>query len=150
MAGVVAVTGGISMFMAGAMGLKAMSDMHHLQSGSCEVARSNVFMSKNNVLARQGGGLPSMPEGERIKLERQKAAGIRGGVKKDTPSYLDNVPSKPVAGDTRMKYMGVGKQGANPFNSQSTLTDILDRVPKQSSGGSADYKASVRPEPNRW
>eukprot|EP00184_Porphyridium_aerugineum_P004190 CAMPEP_0184699036 /NCGR_PEP_ID=MMETSP0313-20130426/5447_1 /TAXON_ID=2792 /ORGANISM="Porphyridium aerugineum, Strain SAG 1380-2" /LENGTH=149 /DNA_ID=CAMNT_0027158059 /DNA_START=55 /DNA_END=504 /DNA_ORIENTATION=- len=148
MAGIVAV-GGVSMFMAGAMGLKAMSDYQHMRSGACEVARADVFMVNNNVLARQGEGIPSMPEGERAKIEKQKAAGIRGGVKRDGPTFLEKVPSKPVAGDPRMKYMGIGKQGTNPFNTQGNLTDILAKVPTKAHGASAEYQASVRPEPRR-
>eukprot|EP00174_Griffithsia_okiensis_P000473 GO255931.1.p1 GENE.GO255931.1~~GO255931.1.p1 ORF type:complete len:127 (+),score=1.85 GO255931.1:122-502(+) len=92
-----------------------------------------VFL-QSNTLARQGMNVPDK-KGEGEKLARQRSAGINGGLsgaKKD-PAYLRDVPSRPMAGDKRRDYE-VGSLG-NATSSRGNITDILDKVPRRTLGG---------------
>ena len=115
--------------------IKAVGEMH----------RHIVLQS--NTLARQGNGTPTL-QGLEDTLERQRAAGIRGGLTndKDPPAYMDKVPNRPITGDSRKEYV-VGK--GNATSSRGRMADILSKVPKRTVGGSADYKKSNKSTPKR-
>lgn len=117
--------------------IKAVGELHN------HVLQSN----KNNVLARQGLGTPGSAEDSR--LSRQRAGGISGGLspEKKEPSYLGKVPSRGLAGDLRKQY----KQSlrGNATSSRGSLADQLSKVPRQTHGGSSDYKRANRPPPSR-
>jgi hypothetical protein len=102
-----------------------------------------VFMS--NALARQGQSLVGS-EGEIERSARQRAAGIGGAVpESDEPSYMDNVPKKAVAGDTRGKYV---QTRGSATSSRGILSDILAKVPRRANG-TDEYKEIARPRPSR-
>lgn len=114
-----------------------------------ELHRHTVLQSNgNNTLARQGNGTPSLP-GVEDTLQRQRAAGIKGGFNpsKQPPAYMGKVPSRKLAGDDLEDYL-VGGLG-NATSSRGKMIDILGKVPAGTVGGSTDYKKSNRPTPRR-
>mmetsp|Transcript_12827 Transcript_12827/g.34531 ORF Transcript_12827/g.34531 Transcript_12827/m.34531 type:complete len:163 (+) Transcript_12827:147-635(+) len=131
--------------------VKAASEWQRARSGECAEARAmagSVFAmaNGNNVLARQGRGVPDMP-GAGDKLARQRAAGIKGGVEtREQPSFLDKVPNKGIRGNLKENYT-VGKLG-NATSSQGNLPDILAKVPKKPNG-TPEYQRIARPPPSR-
>lgn len=108
-----------------------------------EIHRGLVLQS--NVLARQGVSVPA-ERGEGEKVARQRASGVKGGIEKTEPDYMGKVPARPVCGDLR-RDLEVGGLG-NATSSRGILTDILDKVPRQSHG-TGDYKTINRPSPGR-
>lgn len=117
--------------------LKAVGELHQ-----------HVLMSnKNNVLARQGYGLPD--GGEDMRLSRQRSGGISGGLNsgKKEPGFLKKVPSRASSGDTRKKFL-INNRG-NATSTRGTLEDQLSKVPRRTHGASADYKRANRPTPSR-
>lgn len=109
-----------------------------------ELHRLTVLQS--NVLSRQGNGVPK-EKGEGEKLARQRASGVKGGIPSSEPQYMGSVPNRKVTGDLRKDYQ-VGGLG-NATSSRGNITDILEKVPQQILGGTADYKRAARPVPAR-
>eukprot|EP00186_Timspurckia_oligopyrenoides_P003911 CAMPEP_0182448278 /NCGR_PEP_ID=MMETSP1172-20130603/25661_1 /TAXON_ID=708627 /ORGANISM="Timspurckia oligopyrenoides, Strain CCMP3278" /LENGTH=161 /DNA_ID=CAMNT_0024645081 /DNA_START=138 /DNA_END=623 /DNA_ORIENTATION=- len=143
---------GVMVGAAGAAGvaIKAFGEWQLYNSGACESARAapgSVFLMSNgnNVLARQGEGVPDF-SGAGSKLARQRAGGIKGGVEVKGPAFLDKVPSRAMSGDIRGKYMAGGL--GNATSSQGNLTDILAKVPKKING-TDEYKKIARPPPSK-
>jgi hypothetical protein len=99
---------------------------------------------ESNTLARQGLSVPK-ETGAGERLARQRAGGINGGTEGDEPGYMEKVPQKSQAGDTRKKYI-VTRGSAT--SSKGILDDILAKVPRQSNG-TDDYKRINRPAPSR-
>lgn len=117
--------------------VKAVGELHQ-----------HVLMSnKNNILARQGYGIPDI--GEDAKLSRQRSGGISGGLtpQKKEPGFLKKVPSRGQSGDKRKDFLTSGR--GNATSSRGTLQDQLSKVPRRTHGASADYKRANRPTPSR-
>lgn len=99
----------------------------------------------SDALARQGVGPVPLP-GAAKRAERNRAAGIPGGLADQEPAYLGRVPNRPVTGDLRKDYE-VGRLG-DATSSKGVLSDILAKVPRKTHG-SGDYKKINRPDPRR-
>lgn len=130
MFGLVGIVAGAS---AAPVAIKAVGEIHR------------TLVLQSNVLARQGESVPAN-RGEGEKVARQRASGVKGGLPKMEPGYMSKVPVKPVTGDLR-KDLEVGGLG-NATSSRGILSDILDKVPRQSHG-TGEYKRINRPSPGR-